>query len=182
MILKIKIIILAIFFSGFFLYAEETITDKDIILCFGDSITHGTKVGNKYEKGVSWASLLEEYSKGEIKTINSSLGGRKTGSRKIFNRSIKEHTNITHCIIFLGVNDLRISSDETLDKCVKNITWMINRIRIIKKNIKVTILSSPGLNTETITDFYRKKGYDEKEQLMLDKLRIKYKKCAEENL
>ncbi len=164
-----------------FLALTTTASAAEQVLCFGDSITEGTYIEGKWVRGNSWVNAFNKLGKGEIKAINAGRSGRKTSDMAGLNNALKQHPKIDHAVLFLGVNDLRISTDNVLDACVTNTHVIVKRVRQAYPNVQVTILSSPGLDVPNVTQRFAKMGYDGKEQAMLDKLRVRYKNFAAEN-
>ncbi len=151
------------------------------VLCFGDSITQGTYIDGKYELNNSWVNILEECSGGTLVAINAGRSGRKTSDRNELSGQIERTKNIDRVLFFLGVNDLRVARESILENCVSNTAWMVEKARAEYGDPKITIMSSPGLVVGSVSGRFHKKGYDEKEQIMLGKLRGKYREYAEKS-
>ncbi|MGY8768908.1 MAG: GDSL-type esterase/lipase family protein [Pirellulales bacterium] len=151
------------------------------VLCFGDSITEGTYIDGKWDRGNSWVNRFSEISGGRIEAINAGLSGRKTSHMVGLSQAIDQHTEVDHVILFLGVNDLRVPTQEVLDACLTNTGALVKRIREAYPDVKITILSSPGLDVPNVTERFRTKGYDAKEHAMLAKLRGLYHTFAQQN-
>jgi lysophospholipase L1-like esterase len=95
---------------------------------------------------------------------------------------MEKNPKVKTVILFLGVNDLRNSKPEILERCVTNTQWMIDKVKeTYGTNTQIMVLSSPGIVAEVMAEKFRKKGYDEKEQVMLNKLRPRYRELAEKN-
>lgn len=172
-----------IFFAIFFLttcthQAEEEALQ---ILCFGDSITKGTFINNKFVQNNSWVNILQKLGGAKIQVINEGRIGRKTSDKEEILKALKQKRNVDHVILFLGINDLCMAREGILKNCITNTDWMVKRSRESHKDAKITILSSPGLSIANVTERWYKSGYNEKEQDMLNKLRQKYREYAEMN-
>jgi sialate O-acetylesterase len=150
------------------------------VLCYGDSITRGTYVDEKYVQDINWVSIMEGKTPENVELINAGRSGRATSDFTGLEAHLRRERHVDHVIIFLGVNDLRVSTEKTLQACVKNTAQTIDRFReAYDKDLPVTILSSPGLSMGNVSKRFYNKGYNEKEQAMLDRLRGEYKKLAE---
>ena len=155
---------------------------KEKVLCFGDSITYGTHIKGKYTKDISWVSILQGKSNGRLECINAGRSGRTAGQWRQLAKYINKNKAIDHLIIFLGVNDLRKSTEEVLHGCVNSVGEMVKLSRkAYGENIKILILSSPGLSIGQVAPVFHKMGFDANEQEMLDRLRGLYAKYAKEN-
>lgn len=151
----------------------------ETILCFGDSITQGTYIDGKWNKGNSWVNMLEERSGGALKCINAGRSGRKTSDKKELLPILQENKDVDRVIFYLGVNDLRISTYEVLKNCTINMKWMVAETRkAYGDDIPIIIIGLPGLSIGNVSQRFYKMGYNEDEQEMLDRLRVRYKKYA----
>ena len=151
----------------------------ETILCFGDSITQGTYIDGKWNKGNSWVNMLEERSGGALKCINAGRSGRKTSDKKELLPILQKNKDVDRVIFYLGVNDLRISTYEVLKNCTINMKWMVAETRkAYGDDIKIVIIGLPGLSIGHVSQRFYKMGYNEEEQEMLDQLRVHYKKYA----
>ena len=151
------------------------------VLCYGDSITRGTYIDGKYQTTLNWVSLAQEKAPETVKFINAGRSGRSTSDLQNIELYFDRHRQIDHAILFLGVNDLRVSTEEVLQSCVANTKKTIERLRqVYGENLNLTILSSPGLSVGNISKRFYNKGYNEKEHAMLDKLRAQYSSLAKE--
>ena len=151
------------------------------VLCFGDSVTLGTFVNGKYVINRSWVNILQELVGDKIQMINLGRVGRKTSNKAELIKVIKQNEGIDHLILFLGINDLSIANEDVLNSCVTNTDWMVKKSCNAYKDVKITIVSSPGLSIGNVIERWHNAGYNEKEQAMLNKLRQKYKQYAETN-
>ncbi len=155
---------------------------KEKVLCFGDSITFGTHIKGKYTKDISWVSLLQEKSNGKLECINAGKSGRTARQWKQLGKYIDQNKEIDRVIIFLGVNDLRKSTEAVLNNCVKSVDEMVKLSRkAYGKKVEILILSSPGLSVGHVTKNFHKMGFDANEQKMLDRLRGLYATYAKKN-
>ena len=153
----------------------------DRVLCFGDSVTEGTYIDGRWNRGTSWVNVVDQLGADQIEAINDGVSGRRTGNRKDLTRALAANKDIDHVIFFLGVNDLCVATEDRLRGCVENTEWMIRQTREAYGDIPITIMSSPGLSIGNVAPKFHKMGYDEKEQAMLDRLRGKYRKLAAGN-
>ena len=108
---------------------NEVAYTPERVLCFGDSITEGTYINGKWNRGNSWVNVLNNLASGEITAVNAGRSGRRTSDMKGLNKAIEKNTKVDHVILFLGVNDLRISTDKVLDTCLVNTDASVKRIR-----------------------------------------------------
>ena len=155
---------------------------QEKVLCFGDSITFGTHIEGKYTKDISWVSILQEKSKGKLECINAGRSGRKACQWQEMLKYTQKYKEVDRVIIFLGVNDLRKSTEEVLNNCVKSVDEMVKLSRkAYGENVKILILGSPGLLIGHVSANFHKQGFDANEQKMLDRLRGLYAAYAKEN-
>ncbi len=166
----------------FFTCAGITEIPKQRILCFGDSITRGTYINGRYQTGNSWVNILEERSGGRLKCINAGRSGRQTIQKLELLPVIKKNKDIDHVLFYLGVNDLHsddATNQKNLQGCISNTEWMISQVRkTYGTDLKVTIISTPGLNLDTVSPRFRNIGFTDKCQQMLEKLGPLYKELA----
>lgn len=152
------------------------------VLCFGDSITKGTYIKGKYVGTHNWVTMFDQLSGNKVQTLNGGRSGRKTSDMAGFEQTMNKYRSVDHLIIFLGVNDLRVATDSVLNDCVKNVRTMVESARKrYGQSLGVTMMSSPGLSIGNVSPRFYKLGYNEKEQAMLDKLRVHYKQLAAES-
>lgn len=150
------------------------------VLCIGDSITEGTYVDGSWVKGQSWVTVLQELSGKRLNVVNGGKSGRRTYDFDSIRETIDQHSGIDHVIFFLGVNDMKSSTDDYRNGCVANINKLIDVVRKCYGDVEVTILSSPGLDVANMAPVFFNEGYDTKEQAQLDKLRKEYRNLASE--
>jgi lysophospholipase L1-like esterase len=143
-------------------------------LCFGDSITEGTYIDGDWVKYNSWVSEFQKLAGDSFEVINGGKSGRRTFDMDDVGEAVKTYAAIDHVVLFLGVNDLKISTTGVFENCVRNTETMIDRFREAYGNAEVTILSSPGLDVPNVIPVFANEGYDSNEQAMLDKLRFRY--------
>jgi acyl-CoA thioesterase I len=149
------------------------------ILCYGDSITRGTYVEGKYVKHVNWVEMIQRLSGDDMEFINAGRSGRRTGDFKGLEASMKTHHSIDRLILFLGVNDLNHPTQKKYDACVANIEKLIQAARRgYGVDVKIYVVSSPGLDIGNISERFHSKGYNAEEHAMLEKLRRDYRKVA----
>jgi len=152
------------------------------VLCFGDSITAGSHINDSFVLKNSWVNLLEARSGGTLQCINAGRSGRKTSGKQQLIPVMKKNPKVDIVILFLGVNDLRNSKQAVLEQCVTNTQWMIDKVKAnYGAQIKLIVLSSPGIVPEVMSKHFYNMGYNEKEQVMLNKLRPLYKALAKKN-
>lgn len=169
-------LVCAVCMLGFSPTASNAASQK--VLCIGDSITEGTYVDGSWVKGESWVTVLQELAGENLRVVNGGKSGRRTYDFESIHEVIDRHDNINHVIFFLGVNDMKTSTDEYRKGCVANIDKLIDAARECYGDIEVTILSSPGLDVNNMAPVFFNEGYDAKEQAQLDKLRREYRRLA----
>jgi len=151
-------------------------------LCIGDSITYGTYIDGVYTGDRSWVQYLAAKSD-RISTINGGRSGRDTVSKAEIIPILNKHLDASYVLFFLGVNDLNNASDELLNACITNMKWMIDQTRSIIPNARIVLMAPASINPKTVTDFFRKGGYNEKTQEYLIRLASMYQELARgENL
>ena len=148
---------------------------KGKVVCFGDSITYGAKV-NRH----SWVYYLsKDYPK--INFVNAGRKGRKTSDKKEILPVLKNNPNADYFIIFLGVNDLKNGNDSLVDECVKNMQWMIKKVKETNSKTKIVILAPTSINLKTMSPLNVKKKYNENTQESLIKLENRYYDLAKKD-
>lgn len=149
-------------------------TDKAdrTVVCFGDSITHGAKVG-----GHSWVCLLAMERK-SFDFINEGRNGRKTSDREQILPVLRKYRNAGMFIIFLGVNDLKDGNDSMVENCVVNMEWMIDEIRKNNQATKIVILAPCKISVKTMSPLNVRKKYNGNTERCLVKLERKYRDLA----
>lgn len=144
------------------------------IICFGDSITHGAKVD-----GNSWVWILQQKSYLGVTFINEGRSGRKTSDKKELLPVLKKYPDASYYLIFLGVNDLKNGNDAMVNNCIKNMQWMIHKIRESNSTAKIVILSPTDININIMTQLNKDKQYNENTKKALVELEKKYKALAQ---
>ena len=144
------------------------------IVCFGDSITHGAKVN-----GHSWVYLLSKEHEG-IDFVNEGRNGRKTADREELLPVLRKYKNAGMFLIFLGVNDLKDGNDSMVANCIKNMKWMIDRIRETNPRIRIVILSPCEINVKKMSPLNLKKKYNLNTERALVTLEKGYRGLARE--
>ena len=144
------------------------------IVCFGDSITHGAKVN-----GHSWVYLLSKEHEG-IDFVDEGRNGRKTADREELLPVLRKYKNAGMFLIFLGVNDLKDGNDSMVANCIKNMKWMIDRIRETNPRIRIVILSPCEINVKKMSPLNLKKKYNLNTERALVTLEKGYRGLARE--
>jgi len=170
-----RIYLIYIFLSLSFISMTFDAGIKGTVVCFGDSITHGAKVD-----GHSWVYLLSKEHK-EVNFINAGRNGRKTSDKKELLPVLKKYPQADYYLIFLGVNDLKNGNDSMVNQCVKNMDWMINKIKDTNKKAKIVILAPTDINLNTMSQLNVNKKYNANTRSSLIKLEMKYKELAKDN-
>ena len=162
----------------FILGPMSALAAPEKVLCIGDSITEGTYVDGSWAKGDSWVTVLQELAGEKLDVVNGGKSGRRTYDFDSIEETIAQQSDIDHVVFFLGVNDMKISTDKYRNGCVTNIGKLIGIVRKRYGDIDVTILSSPGLDVPQMAPVFFNEGYDAKEQAQLNKLRKEYRDLA----
>lgn len=148
---------------------------KDIqgkIVCFGDSITNGALVN-----GHSWVYFLS-LNHPEIDFVNAGRNGRTTSDKKQILPVLKKNPDADYFIIFLGVNDLKDGTKVMVKQCVKNMKWMIQKIRGAITGVNIVILAPTTINLLTMAPYNVRKKYNENTKKALVYLKRAYKALA----
>ena len=144
-------------------------------VCFGDSITYGAKVNRQ-----SWVYYLSKGHK-DINFVNAGRKGRKTSDTNEILPVLKRNPDADYFLIFLGVNDLKDGTDSMVNNCVKNMQWLIDKVRETNSKIKIVILAPTDINLKAMSELNVKKKYNQKTKNSLVKLERKYKELAEKD-
>ncbi len=148
---------------------------KGTIVCFGDSITHGAKVN-----GNSWVYLLSKEHEG-ADFVNEGRNGRKTADREEILPVLRSYKNADMFLIFLGVNDLKDGNDSMVANCIKNVKWMISKIREVAPGARVVILSPSEINVKSMSPLNIRKKYNWNTEMSLIALDRGYRQVARED-
>ena len=148
---------------------------KGEVVCFGDSITHGAHVN-----GQSWVYYLSEEHP-DVNFIKAGHNGRKTSDKGELLPVLRKYPHADYFLIFLGVNDLKNGNDSLVENCVKNIQWMIDKIKESYKNTKIVIMAPTDINLKTMSPLNVGKKYNENTKRSLVELEQKYKTLAAED-
>lgn len=149
-------------------------SEKKVIVCFGDSITHGAQV-----QGHSWVWHLQQNQKGTAYTyINAGRSGRKTADKEELMPVLAGHPDAEMFVFFLGVNDLKNGNDAMVDSCIENMEWMIDQVRNKAPQAKILLLSPCDINTEIMNKINKEKLYNENTRRSLRKLAKGYRELA----
>ena len=140
------------------------------VLCFGDSITQAR--GKTVKGMISWSEMFEKFSDGKVTGINAGRGGRRITQFTDLTK-YKQLPDCSKLVVFLGVNDLKHSSEKTLRRCMASVKEIIKIARAAQPKIKIYFCSSIGLSFETLKPEIKKYGYDENCQIYLDKFSVK---------
>ncbi len=170
---KITVLVIAIVMVVFIAMTYNSNNNKKII-CFGDSITHGARVN-----GHSWVYFLSKEHEG-IDFINEGRNSRKTSDKVELLPILKKYPHADYFLIFLGVNDLKNGNDSLVNECVKNMKWMIKKIKESDNSTKIIILAPSDINLKTMSKVNVKKKYNENTKKSLAELEKKYKELAKE--
>ena len=142
------------------------------VVCFGDSITNGAKVG-----GHSWVYVLsEEHPK--VNFINEGRNGRKTSDKEEILPVLKAYPHANFFLIFLGVNDLKNGNDSMVNSCVENMEWMIRKVRESDRGTKVVVLSPTRIDLRHMSALNVRKLYNRNTQSSLVSLEQSYRRLA----
>lgn len=146
-----------------------------IVVCFGDSITHGAMVD-----GHSWVWYLQQEHHPGLNFINAGRSGRKTADRRELLPVLKQYPNADHYIIFLGVNDLKNGNDSMVAGCINNMRWMIGKIKAVNQDAQILLLAPSDINTRIMNEINKRKLYNEHTRRALVKLERGYEQLARE--
>ncbi len=144
------------------------------IVCFGDSITHGAKVN-----GHSWVYLLSKEHEG-ANFVNEGRNGRKTADREEILPVIRRYKTADMFLIFLGVNDLKDGNDSMVADCIRNMKWMIGKIRDLDHGAKIVILSPSEISVKSMSPLNFRKKYNANTERCLIALDRGYRRLAKE--
>jgi len=151
--------------------------DKKLVVCFGDSITHGAMVD-----GHSWVWYLQQ---GQQQTpyvyINAGRSGRRTADRQELLPVLDKYPDADMYVFFLGVNDLKNGNDSMVAICAQNMQWMIEQVRQKAPHAAILLLAPSDINTDIMTEVNRAKLYNENTRESLKKLAVVYRAIAQKN-
>lgn len=148
--------------------------NEPVVLCFGDSITHGAKVD-----GHSWVYFLSKEHSG-IDFVNEGKDGRKTSDREEILPVLKKYPDAYAFVIFLGVNDLKDGDDKMVESCVENMRWMIGKVRESSRRTQIVVAAPCGINVETMSPLNIGKKYNRNTEKSLSLLQRRYRELARE--
>lgn len=148
---------------------------KGEVVCFGDSITHGAHVD-----GQSWVYFLSQEHPG-INFINAGRNGRKTSDKDELLPVLRKYPHADYFLILFGVNDLKNGNDSLVENCVKNVQWMIDKIKESDANTKIVILAPTDINLKTMSPLNVGKKYNENTKRSLYTLENRYKSLADKD-
>jgi acyl-CoA thioesterase-1 len=149
-------------------------TTKPSVVCYVDSITHGAMVD-----GHSWVyHLSNEHA--ECEFLNEGRNGRKTSDTAEFLEVVRRHMDADVYVMFIGVNDLKDGTDELVERCVKNMRYMINVVSKLHVRAKLLLVSPPRISLSNMSEENRRKLYNENTQVSLMKLDERYRELASE--
>lgn len=116
------------------------------VVVFGDSITEGGALP-KEQRESAWVRIVERESKGAVKMVNESKGGRPSASVPEFETMMTRHPRIDQLVIALGTNDSRDITPECVPKAVGNLRKMIERARATYgPALPVLLVGPPNIN------------------------------------
>ena len=110
--------------------------------------------------------------------MNEGRSGRKTADRKELLPVLDKYPDADLYVFFLGVNDLKNGNDSMVADCVRNMQWMIDRVREKAPGAKILLLAPSDINTGIMNDINKKKLYNENTRHSLKQLEHRYKKLA----
>lgn len=143
------------------------------VVCFGDSITYGALVDGK-----SWVEYLKNGDHKGYQFINAGRSGRKTSDKKELLPVLAAHPDARVFAIFLGVNDLKNGNDSMVESCVKNMAWMISKIKSQNPGTKILLLSPTDINTQDMNQINKDKLYNNHTKTALIHLERAYRNLA----
>ncbi len=166
------------------------------ILCFGDSLTHGTmpsdSSGKRYDDTKRWTGILQEKLTGRAVVIEEGLPSRTINKED--NRPNKEgrngsvylwpcvgsHVPLDLVIVWLGTNDTKDMFNEDAPQITEAFKQMLIKLRTqLSENsptCKIIIMSPPQMNSES----EGAKAWYSQAQPKLAQLPAFYKQLAEE--
>lgn len=145
------------------------------VVCFGDSITYGAKVD-----GDSWVWFLQQAKHPGVHFVNEGRSGRKTADKEELLPVLKKYPHASCYLLFLGVNDLKNGNDSMVENCVRNMKWMIGRIRNADPGARIVMLAPTDINIGIMTSLNKRKQYNENTRRSLALLEKKYRALARE--
>ncbi|UAY54536.1 SGNH/GDSL hydrolase family protein [Arachidicoccus terrestris] len=152
-------------------------TQKKVVVCFGDSITHGAQVD-----GHSWVWYLQQNEKPTPYTyVNAGRSGRKTADREELLPVLEKYPAAAMYVFFLGVNDLKNGNDTMVAGCLNNMQWMIDQVREKDPKAKILLLAPSDINTEIMNEINKKKQYNTNTRRSLQQLEGGYRELARKN-
>ncbi|GAB3360396.1 arylesterase [Arachidicoccus ginsenosidivorans] len=158
-------------------FVALSVQEKKVIVCFGDSITHGAQVDGK-----SWVWYLQQDQQNTPYTyINAGRSGRKTADKKELLPVLEKYSSADMFVFFLGVNDLKNGNDAMVASCIRNMQWMIDQVRAIAPKAKILLLSPSDINTKIMSEINKGKLYNENTRKSLKKLQAAYEQLARKN-
>lgn len=138
-----------------------------VVLCYGDSNTHGTApAGNRYETNVRWTGQLQQLLGNDFYVIEEGLGGRTTDldhpreekpgrdGFEYFRPCVWSHAPLNIVILMLGTNDLKNVYHRTAQEVAEALVQYCNFLQEFDKNIKIIMVAPhPFRATEPVV-FY----------------------------
>lgn len=139
------------------------------VLCFGDSNTFGfiPESGKRYDKNTRWSGILAQLAAGRFEIIEAGCNNRtaftdnpagfeQTGCKVLPTLLTKD---IDCVILAIGVNDLQIFYNPTLEEIKNGMRRLVDIVREHCPNAEI-ILVSPARLTENIFNGYFRAMFD----------------------
>ena len=146
-----RVLLFCLLILPFVAQAQEEKPDQKpvCVLCFGDSITHGSALPEEQKSSV-WPLLVEKQAEGTMRLINEGKGGRPTNSVAEFKSVLEKHKNFDVLLIALGTNDSRDISDKCVPQAVENINQMIEAAHAKRTGLRILLVGPPNINKEAL--------------------------------
>lgn len=139
------------------------------VLCFGDSNTFGfiPESGKRYDKNTRWSGILAQLAAGRFEIIEAGCNNRtaftdnpagfeQTGCKVLPTLLTKD---IDCVILAIGVNDLQIFYNPTLEEIKNGMRRLVDIVREHCPNAEI-ILVSPARLTDNIFNGYFRAMFD----------------------
>lgn len=131
------------------------------VLCFGDSNTYGyiPQSGLRYDRNTRWTGILQNLCGEDFKIteggcnnrtafIDNPSGTMQTGYKILPEYLKKEQYDII--ILAIGINDLQLFFNPTLDELKKGMSKLIEIIKTFSSSPKIILVCPSKLNLEGI--------------------------------
>jgi len=162
---RILTLLLAALLSGVLGSAERT------VLCYGDSITFGEMKDQGVGAGTRWVDVLAKEVPG-IRTVNAGKNGRTTEDLGSLEKAITAQPDCAVIILMLGTNDMKNAKDaaKAVADCSARMGKLIDAAQAKAPKAEILVCAPISIGLETLSDYWRGKGFGEGTQRALAQL------------